>query len=85
VPLVAAELVSLGSSWWLTRWAAAPAAAQAAYLAGFAGWALASAALVVLRSRLMLGLGLVAGERAPAPTRRSDADTSRCRREHPIV
>jgi len=30
VPLVLAELVSLGSSWWLTRWAAAPAAAQVA-------------------------------------------------------
>jgi len=39
----------------------APAAAQVAYLAGFAGWAVASALLVVLRSRLMLGLGLVAG------------------------
>eukprot|EP00967_Tisochrysis_lutea_P020263 scaffold23084_cov33-Tisochrysis_lutea.AAC.6 len=61
IPLAAAEIVSLGSSWWLTRWAGAPPSAQIAYLAGFAGWAFASAVLVVLRSRLMLGLGLTAG------------------------
>lgn len=77
LPLIGAELILIGSSLWLTRWSSSTVATTAAtataaatesarqlhHLCVFAGWAFAAAAAVVVRSRLILGLGLRAGRR----------------------
>ena len=64
-PLIVSELLTLGSSWWLTRWAAAPdnlgRAANLKFLGGYSAWAALAAVLVVIRSRTILSLGLRAG------------------------
>lgn len=64
-PLISSELLTVGASWWLTQWAAAPTGISVdqnlAYLLGYMAWALGAALLVVLRSRTILSLGLRAG------------------------
>ena len=61
VPMILVEALQLGSSWWLTQWANAPAERNRFYLAGYAGWALAAALLTVVRHMIVLSVGLSAG------------------------
>jgi ABC-type multidrug transport system fused ATPase/permease subunit len=61
VPMILVEVLQLGSSWWLTQWASAPAERNRFYLAGYAGWALAAALLTVVRHMIVLSVGLSAG------------------------
>ena len=65
IPLVGSELLTVGSSWWLTRWAASPGTLSVhrnlLFLLGYALWAMSAATLVVVRSRTILSLGLRAG------------------------
>ena len=71
LPLIGSELLQIGSSWYLTRWASRGTTNDAAlgarqnmvFLFGYAAWALAASILVVIRSRTILALGLKAGSR----------------------
>ena len=61
VPLLGAELLSISQSWWLTQWSKAASPRTAMRLSVYAALAVGAAALTVLRSVVVLGLGMRAG------------------------
>ena len=63
LPTLLTEAASVGSSWWMTRWASAAEGAARFYLSGYVAISLSSALLVTLRSRTVLRVGLAAGSR----------------------